>query len=336
MDKWGVKLDGQKVLADLKYPTQTGGGGGRVVDNPAVLSLPEDAFDQDDVVFSQVSNVILPLAGAFTGEPSEGLTKTALMNSSDKAALVDRISAQMSPQSIKDKFEASPAPLPIAIRLSGKFKTAFPDGKPAAEAPKEGEEKKEAGDHLTESASENSVILIADADFVADRFSVRVQNFFGQRMLSYINGNLNLVQSLVEQMAGDNRLIGSRSRAIKTRPFTVVKEKEAEAQERYQAQIKEFQDKIQELEQKLNELQRGKQDDQKFIMSPEQQAQIDKFQEEQVEQRKKLKEVQKELRKDIDSLQNRIKVVNIAGIPFLVAALGIGVFVFKRTRNSAK
>lgn len=337
MDTWGLKLDGQKVLADLSYPTQVGGGGGQAVNNPAVLSLPEEAFDQDDVVFSQVSNIILPLAGAFTGDAAAGLTKTVLMKSSDKAALVDRISAQMSPQSIKDKFTASDEPLAIAVRLSGKFKTAFPDGKPKSDEAAEGEEKKDdTSAHLTESATENSIILIADADFCADRFSVRVQNFLGQRMLSYINGNLNLVQSLVEQMAGDNRLIGSRSRAIKVRPFTVVKEKEAEAQEKFQAKIKESQDKIQELERKLNELQRNKQDDQKFIMSPEQQAEIDNFQEEQVAQRKKLKEVQKELRKDIDSLQNGIKVVNIAGIPFIVALLGIGVFIFKRSRNSAK
>jgi hypothetical protein len=49
-----------------------------------------------------------------------------------------------------------------------------------------------------------------------------------------------------------------------------------------------------------------------------------------------LKEVRKNLRKDIDSLENRLKWTNIAGMPLLVAGFGIVLAVVKNKRARAK
>ena len=46
-------------------------------------------------------------------------------------------------------------------------------------------------------------------------------------MVSPMNANLDLAQNLVEQMAGDSNLIGIRSRATLSRPFTRIKQMEA-------------------------------------------------------------------------------------------------------------
>ena len=67
-----------------------------------------------------------------------------------------------------------------------------------------------------------------------------------------------------------------------------------------------------EAQRKLNELQAKKEGGQKFILSPEQQAEIKRFKDREAEAKKKLKTVRKELRQDIDSLENRLKWTNIA------------------------
>jgi len=338
LDAWGITFDGQKVIADMTYTTQLGDGRGGVQVSPTWLSLTDESMDKDDVVFGQVDNLIMPLVGHFTGEPKAGLTKTSLMKSSEKSQLVERIMAQISADSVKKDFRADGKQYDLAIRLSGTFPSAFPEGKPKADADsadKDGEAKA-AGGHLKESKGENAVILIGDADFIADRYSVRVQNFFGPRLIQYVSGNISLVQSLVEQMAGDSNLIGTRSRAIKRRPFTVVKELQAKAQDEYRGKIKEREDKIADLQKKLNELQRNKSADQQMVLSPEQQKEIESFQKQEAEQRKELKEIRKDLRKDIDALENKLKWANILGMPCVFVLLGIGVAVFKRKSSSAR
>ncbi len=337
LDAWGIQFDGNKVVADMTYTTQLGDGRGGVQVSPTWLSLTDESMDKDDVVFSQVDNLIMPLVGHFTGDPKAGLTKTSLMKSSEKSQLVERIMAQISADSVKKDFKADGKQYDLAIRLSGKFPTAFPDGKPAGDAAGDDAKKEDKkGDYLKESKGDNAVILIGDADFIADNYSVRVQNFFGQRLIQYISGNISLVQSLVEQMAGDSNLIGARGRAIKRRPFTVVKDLQAKAQEAYQGKIKEREDKIADLQKKLNELQRNKAADQQMVLSPEQQKEIENFQKQEAEQRKELKEIRKDLRKDIDALENKLKWSNILGMPFVFVLLGIGMAVFKRKSASAR
>jgi hypothetical protein len=67
-------------------------------------------------------------------------------------------------------------------------------------------------------------------------------------------------------------------------------------------------------------------------LSPEQQAELQKFRTKEAEAKRELKEVRKDLRREIDSLENRLKWANIAGMPALVTAFGIGLGIFKRQR----
>ena len=87
---------------------------------------------------------------------------------------------------------------------------------------------------------------------------------------------------------------------------------------------------------RLNELQKSKEKGQRFILSPEQQAEIQKFQQKQGEAKKELKQVRKNLRREIDSLENRLKWVNIAGMPFLVTIIGLSLAMIKRKKTAAK
>lgn len=346
MDKllkaWGLGFDNNKVVADMNYVTRINRGN-RPEPAPAVLSLTQEALDRNDVVTSEVDNALIPFAGVFTGTPAEGLKETILVKTSSRSQLIDRFMAEFSgEQTVKD-FAASGKEQAVAVRLTGKFKTAFPDGKPK-DAPENKDEAKkddakkdapaEAG--LKESKSDGVVILVGDSDFIFDQFAVQVQEFFGQRIVQPRNGNLNLGQNMVEQLAGDSNLIAVRSRATMNRPFTRVRKMQAEAEERYQAKIKGLETSLNDAQTRLNELQKNKDTGQRFILSPAQQDEIKNFQKKQAEVKKELKEVRKNLRQDIDSLENRLKWVNIAGMPLLVAVSGVSLALIKKKKTAAK
>ncbi len=341
---WGLNFDSTQVVADLDYIGRTSQGR-----QPAVLALNENALDKDDVITADADNLFLVFAGAFTGTPAAGLKQTVLLKSSQNSQLVEPMTAQMGGEKVVQDFVRSGTAYPLAVRLTGKFKTAFPDGKPKAPEPPPApdakpEDKKpdapaEAG--LKESKEDGAVVLIGDADFIQDQIAVQVaMNPFGgnQRMVMPANGNLAFAQGAIEQLTGDHNLITVRSRASRERQFTVVKELQAQAESAYQNKIKELESSLTDAQAKLNELQRAKADQggQKFILSPEQQAEIVNFRKKETEVKQQLKQERKKLRADIDSLENRIKWLNIALMPAVVAVAGVGLALARHKRRAAR
>jgi len=336
---WGIQFDTSKVVADLNFKMELGGQNGQPTEAPAFLALTSEGINTNDVVTSGLDNIWLPMCGAFTGELAAGLKETVLLHSTTESELVDSMMAGMEGASILNGFKPSGVDYKLAIRLTGKFQTAFPNGKPADKSSSDATNQvaTAAGDSLKESKSENSVVLFGDSDLLADDFSLRkVDGPFGP-MVSEMNANLDLAQNLVEQMAGDENLIGIRSRATQNRPFTLVKKMEAEAEATGQAKIDELQQSLQDTEQRLSQLQQQKQDkDQRFILSPEQKAEVDNFKKKQAEISKELKQTQKDLRKEVVSLETRLKWLNILAMPIGVTMAGIGVAIVKRKKTSAK
>jgi len=331
---WGLQFDTSKVVADLDFKMQLRGRDGQPTEAPAFLALTSDGINTNDIVTSEINNIWLPMCGAFTGEPVAGLKETVLLHSSKESELADSFMAGMGGDSIMNSFKPTGVNYNLAIRLTGKFKTAFPDGEPAEAATNA---VAKTNDSLKESKVETSVVLFGDSDLLADDFSLRKQDTPFGTMVSPMNANLDLAQNLVEQMAGDSNLIGVRSRASLSRPFTRIKQIEAAAEARGQAKIQELQQSLQETQQRLSELQSQKKDaNQRFILSPEQQAELDNFRKKQAEVSRELRQAQKDLRKEVVSLETRLEWLNILAMPFAVTLAGVGIAVFKRKRTSAK
>lgn len=328
---WGLAMEGGKVVADMTYKTVNQGG-----DQPTVIRLTADAMNKDDVVTSQIDDLVMLLAGAITGKPVDGLKETVLIKSSPKSQLVDGFMAAMGGgENVLKDFKPSGVDYALALQLSGKFKTAFPNGKPGASA--DTNAPAASGDSLKESKADTQVILVADSDMLNDQIVAQVQNFFGQKIITPRFGNLTFVQSLVEKLSGDSNLISVRSRATINRPFTLVQKMEAAAQEEYRGKIKTLMDSQQEIEKKLSELLQSKgAPGQQIILPPEQQKEIENFKKQQVETSKQLKQIRKEFRQDIDALQNRLKAINLLAMPTAVALCGVAIAVFKRKRTAAK
>src|SRR6185503_9763660 len=180
---WGVDVNMGKVIADLTFAS---GSGPRLL--PTLLSLNNQALNMDDVVTSQVGTLLIPFGGAFKGKPADGLTMTPLAHTSKNSMPVDLIIATLSGEPSTRGFQPSGEEMPLAIRLTGKFSTAFPEGRPQPMVPPSKDKKKEedkkpdakAEPHLKTTAAENSLVLVADADMLADGAAVEVQDVFGQ------------------------------------------------------------------------------------------------------------------------------------------------------------
>ncbi len=331
---WGLTFQSGQVVADMEHVARLQEG-----PNPAVLALNETSINKDDVITADASNLLMAFSGALTGTPTEGLKKTDLLKTSKQSQLVDGMMASFGGNQITSNFVPSGTEYPLAIRLVGKFKTAFPEGKPkpaSATPDQPTPEEKPAEESLKEAAQETTVMLIADADMIQDQVSVqKLATLGGQPLIVPLNGNLSFAQSAVEQLAGDSNLIAVRSRASRERPFTVVQKLQADAEANYRSKIKELENSLAETQRKVNELQQSKDAGQRFILSPEQQQELANFRQTEANVKTQLKDMRRRLRAEIDSLENRIKWLNIAGMPALVILAGFGLALIKRREVAA-
>ena len=233
----------QSVGPDLRHdegasPTSiTSAEPGRVA-HPAVLALDRESDEQGRRGHGDADNLLLAFAGVFSGTPAEGLTQTVLIKSSKNSQLVDPMMAQMGGEKIIKTFSASNTEQAACDPAHGQIQDGLPRGQTEGRGtkpdeppkPEEKKEEKPAEEGLKESAQENAVVLIGDADLIQDQIAVTeaMNPFGGQRMVMPLNGNLAFAQGAVEQLTGDNNLIAVRSRASRERPFTVVREMQAE------------------------------------------------------------------------------------------------------------
>ena len=336
---WGLNFNTSEIVVDMQNVGNTRRGRA-----PGILALGPDSIDPDSVVTGDVDSLFMALAGTFQGEPAEGLQRTSLVFSSKQSALFDPGFTQTSPEAVEREFKPTGVDYPIAVKLEGKFKTAFPAGKPKA-VPEGQAQMPDAATSpdpnappgLKESKENGVVYLVGDVDMLFDPLAVaELPTPFGQPVMVPANSNLNFAQSMAEQLSGGSELASVRSRASRDRPFTVVKRMQAEAESKFRDKISELERGLQEAQGRLAQLEVNKEAGQQFILTPEQQAEIKSFRKKEAETKKELKDVRKTLRREVEALEQRVKWTNILAMPLLVAAAGCLIAVYRHRRQSAR
>lgn len=315
---WGVDYDPTKVLLDARYALSVQGPTGANVRHLAILGFNQAALNQEDVITVPLSSVNMQSAGAFRLAEGSSAKLVPLVQSSTEAALVpvDQVKFAQDPSMLFAGFKATGETYVVAARLQGKLKSAFPD--------------RSGG--LAEAKGEANVVLIGDTDLASDRLWVQVQQFFGQQVMNAFANNGDFVVNAVDNLTGSSALISVRGRATSTRPFETVNTLRRQADDRFRAKEQELNRELQETEQKLNELQRGKSEEQALILSPEQKAELERFQEQKVTIRKELRQVRRSLDAEIESLGTRLKFLNIALLPILLTLAAAGFAYWRRKR----
>jgi len=280
--------------------------------------------------------MLFPVAGAIEKSKTTEYTFEPLVRSSANAALMEAFNAYLGIEAIKKDFTSERKRFTLAARIRGTFETAFPSGPPEGEdAEAEGKSSKPA-DHLDKGVKPATLIVVSDADMLADHFYVRKRQILGFAVSEMFNDNLNFVANASEILTGSDDLIGLRTRGRFQRPFTAVLELKQRAQDRWLAKENELVQRIEAANQKLRELDKQKDASQEMIISPEQEAEIAKFKAQRDRINDELKEVRKKLRAEIETLGTVLKAINIFLMPFLIALIGVGFAIYKHRKMKRK
>lgn len=343
---WGIKFDRDKVLGDLKAGQRVQAGVdsfGRPIITRYVAwtSYGPDNINSEDVTTAQLRLVNFGTPGFIEIEEGATTKVEPLITSTEASGPFDAESVRRNPQpaEILKEFKPQNKTYLLAARISGNVKTAFPDGPPKGDEKKDREKEKEAvpaKPHLAESQQPINLIVVADTDFMADLFWVQTQDLFGQQVIVPTANNADFIVNAADNLSGTSSLINLRSRGLSARPFELVQDIQNEAEDKYRAKERSLVRELGDVEKKMQELQTRERAKGAAVLSPEQQAEITKFRARVLEIRRELRQVQLNLRRDIEDLDSKLKVINIAAMPVAVAIVALLVALVRRNRKRGR
>jgi ABC-type uncharacterized transport system involved in gliding motility auxiliary subunit len=126
---WGVTYNKADIVADVNYRTQLMGR-----QTPVALRLPNEAMNKKERITSDLQSLIFMMSGALDISAKDGITATTLAASSEASDLIDSTTAEKYIREPVSTFNATGKRQTLAVMLKGKFKTAFPGGKPKGPA----------------------------------------------------------------------------------------------------------------------------------------------------------------------------------------------------------
>jgi ABC-type uncharacterized transport system involved in gliding motility auxiliary subunit len=303
---------------------------------PVYLSLRRENLNSDEIVTNALGNVLMIMPGSISKVLNDpNITVTPLIETSDKAVTIDdtMLRFMSDPDQIIKQMGKDGARRMPACKISGRFKTAFPEGKPSSIETVEDGDAPTSGTpgQLMESRETGTIILVADVDMITDRASVQIQNFLGREIITPFNDNLSFLANVAEHLTGSSALIGLRTRGLSQRPFTRVEAIQRAAQDKWLAEEEELQRKIEEANQRLRQLQEGS--GETAALSTAFAREVDKLREDRLQMQRQLREVRRQLREDVERLSSRLMILNMTAIPIIVIGLGVGIYVVRRARR---
>ena len=328
---WGVQFDPTQVVVDRQLALVVNARGRRPVEHIGMLGLGTAQMNDEDVLTGLLSNVNVALSGHFTLADDATTTLQPLLFSTEDSVLlpIGRFFYLQDVDTLLDGYEPTGQSYVIAARLSGQVHSAFGDQPPAnPDAAKAA--------HVAESLEPVNIILVGDADMLANHLWVQVSNFFGQSMLSKFANNGDFVANALDNLGGNEALISIRGRASFSRPFEKVETLRRMADQQFRAKEQELQAKLAETETALSELQAEQPGSQILTLSDEQNAEIAQYNSKRSEIRKELRQVRHDLDRDIERLGRNLRLINIALMPALITLLTLALLAFRRRRQSGQ
>ena len=240
------------------------------------------------------------------------------------------------PAKLLAEFKPAGGPRVIAARIHGVLKSAF-TGPP--ELAKDQKRPENFPDYKAQTDGPANLVVVADSDILADRFWVRVSDFFGQQTAMPFSDNGPFVANLVGTLAGGDALIGLRSRGDTNHPFVLVNQMQSEAEAKFRQTEQALQKHLDDTEKQLRTLRQGPsgndQASAQAVITPEQRAAIDAARKDIVDTRQQLRAVQYDLNRDISRLETGLRVFNIVLVPAVLAIVAI-VWGIMRGRRRAR
>jgi ABC-2 type transport system permease protein len=277
---WGVEMPENTFAGDRKLaisaPIRANSRPERII---GYLELTPECFNSDNVITTQLNQVrilfsgvlreVAPPApkakeqGADQNEPNEPkleqipveLERTPLIMTTNRGNTFSISSPyelmMLDASRLMGKFLDGEKPVNMGYKITGRFRSAFPDGidieeeqaDTSAAEPNDANEPKKVKVHksgLAQAAQKCAVVVFADVDFISDQLAYQ-SAFFGKIV---VGDNSAVMLNTIEDLCGSSDLVSIRSRGNLRRPFVVVDEIERQAEAESAAEVAKIEAEI--------------------------------------------------------------------------------------------
>ena len=336
---WGLEYDINTVVGDrLSARKVLPEAGNRPIEYLPWLELRGPSLDRSSPITSGIDVVALASAGHLSVKDNSSLKMTPLLISSPGAGLIDskKVQGFRNPKKLLREFKADKKQFILAGRITGSVQTAFPDGVPAPGKDQDGklvEVNPWQRPILAQSESPLDVIVVADADILADRFWVIMRDFAGQRVPVPTANNGDFVLNSIEALAGSSSLMELRGRGSVSRPFKVLQDIQKTASQKFEDKERGLRQTITKTEKKLQQLRRRNPESSAKVVSERDRREMEKMQREILGFRSELRKVRHSLTQDYQRLEMQLWFLNIALVPILLIIFSIALSVIRIVRR---
>jgi hypothetical protein len=302
------------------------------------LELTPGCFNQSVVITSQLNNVKFLFSGVFDEtvlEPNEAkirdIQRTPLVYttaSGNKWTVANQLELMtQNPEELWKNFTQGTRPVSMAYLITGRFKSAFPNGIdidiPAEPKPNDPNAPKTVKKHinaLPEAKEKCAVIVFADVDFLYDQIAYG-RTFFGS--MTPIGDNIALLTNAIDDLSGSSELISIRSRGNFKRPFKVVDDIEAQADAQTAEKEAEINAKIAGFQSELQTILGSAKQGEEEIIGSEILKKKQEVELKILEAKKQLQEIKKTRLQSKESLGNHLRNFNMLAAPAVSLCVAI-------------
>lgn len=288
----GVTMQPDEFVADAALGLQvTLEPNSPAIRHPAILGLTADSLALGDVITGDLEAINVATVGHLEPLTTAGFESSVLWGASEQSAR-----------------------LPVTRLLSGQSVDAM-TADMLSELPRGG------GDSVLalRVRQPTDAVVVADIDFMADRYWVSRQDFLGTELVESFASNSAFVLNAIDNLIGDPSLIEIRSRERSLRSFTLVDELRRSAEARLLDTEQRLEAALAEADERLSELRLNSPEE----MSEAQRAELSNFIETRLALRAELRQVRRNLDKDIDLLGQQLTWINILLMPMLVGVVAL-------------
>ena len=322
LNNWGISFDPQRFVADMtlaRTVSHTEDDKAVQTKFPPWLAVNDTFLSPEDPVTNGLNLINLAYAGSFdVVRKVDGLTVTPLIFSSKESQLTDtKEGIAPDPLAMQRAFKSGDRNRIIGLRIKGMLHSAF------EKAPVRNFLKQRTEAHLEKTNEPVNIILIADSDFLADKFWTTRSDILGTEQLYPFAANADLIVNALDNLSGATSLIDLRSKAEWRRPFTVIEEMALNAGRQYREQEAVLHNELQIARTRLKELTNQSSGQNRETLSVADKNEIQQLQKRIISLRSALRTVQTVLSRDIVFLQTSLILMNVVFVPALLIVIAL-------------
>ena len=338
-ETWGVQMPegeyaGDRNLAKVVRTSQFGQSALHI----GVMTLDEQCVNKDELIVSELQDMLFFFPGSLQPveldeEEQKQISISPIISTTEEGNTYQASAYEMnSPDALVARFTPGKEPVVMGYRITGRFKSAFPDGILEVKDSTEGEpglEEKRIG--LIASEKEATLVVFSDVDFITDAFAFQ-KSIFG---VIIINKNSALLLNTLDHLCGSSDLISIRAKGEFQRPFKVVDKIEEAAEKATEAKVAEINEKIQHYQEELNKLQADVTDQNVALLRTEGLLKRKELEKKIEAYQRELQVVKRERRQEIESLGHKLQAINTILVPSLILLFSIVLAITRYVRKKS-